>query len=85
VWETILNQLRPKVDKKLNSLKKGINKQVKQEFYNSILAEIQAFKGAWRNHVMHSRRHYSPEDAKSIMSHVKRFLDTLAGNGITQI
>jgi hypothetical protein len=85
VWEKILNQLRPKVDKKLNSLKKGSNKQVKQEFYNSILAEIEAFKGAWRNHVMHSRRHYSAEDAKSIMSHVKRFLDTLAGNGVTQI
>jgi hypothetical protein len=83
-WEQILNQLRPKVNERLEKLKRGKTKQSRQEFYNPILSDIEAFKDAWRNHVMHTRRDFSSDDAKAIIGHVKRFMMLLVSNGVAK-
>ena len=82
-WEKILSQLPEKIESKLNLVKPGPQKQKKQEFYYSNLNEISSFKDAWRNHVMHVRRTYSPEDAAAIVGHVRRFMESLAEHRIT--
>jgi hypothetical protein len=70
------------VNDKLAKIKRGKKKQQLQEFYNPALSEIEAFKDAWRNHVMHNRKVYAAEDALAILAHVKRFLTLLVANGV---
>lgn len=77
-WETILNQLKERVTKRVASTKRGPKKQLYQEFYYPALQDIEAIKDAWRNHVMHTRREYMRGDADSAFSHVKRLMVNLA-------
>jgi hypothetical protein len=83
-WERILNQLPAKVEKKIESLSRGTAKQRAQEFYYPALKEINGFKEAWRNHVMHARSDYTAEDAIAVLSHVKIFMQDLAEYGICE-
>jgi hypothetical protein len=76
-WETILNQLKLRVTDRIAKAKRGPKKQIYQEFYYPALQDIEAIKDAWRNHVMHTRREYTPEDARSVFSHVKRLMVNL--------
>lgn len=84
-WEQVLNQLHPKVDEKIRRIRRGTKKQRAQEFYYAALKDIDGFKLAWRNHVMHSRSAYTSEDAFAILSHVERLMKSLAGYGITEL
>ena len=63
---------------KVVAIKNRARKQSAQEFYCPVLQEIRAIKDAWRNHVMHSRRDYEPDEAVAILAHVNRFMTTLA-------
>jgi len=81
-WETILSQLRTRVSEKLAKLKRGSIKQERQEFYNPVLSDIEGFKDAWRNHVMHTRRDFNEHDAMAVISHVQRFMSLLVANGV---
>jgi hypothetical protein len=81
-WERILGQLRPHAQEKIDKLKNRDRKQKLQEFYFSTLAEVEGFKDAWRNHVMHVRRSYSSEDSLAVMAHVRRFMNLLVSNGV---
>lgn len=83
-WEQILNQLPEKIKTKTGALPKGPQRQAAQEFYYPAHKEIEAFKNAWRNHVMHSRAAYTREDAVAVLSHVKRFLNSLVEHGIAE-
>lgn len=76
-WETMLNQLQPLVDTKIEKLKRGKAKQVAQEFYYPALQDIRAIRDAWRNHLMHARRSYSSEEAEVICGHVKNLMSRL--------
>ena len=83
-WERILNQLPVKVEQKIESLSRGPAKQRAQEFYYPALKEINGFKEAWRNHVMHARSDYTAEDAIAVLSHVRRFMKELTDYGICE-
>ena len=83
-WEDILKDLRTAINSKLSQIKRGIKRQQLQEFYNPVLSDIESFKDAWRNHVMHTRREYNAKDVASIMSHVHRFMALLVENGVTR-
>jgi hypothetical protein len=77
-WETILNQLNVRVGEQIAKAKRGPKKQLFQEFYLPALQDIEGFKDAWRNHVMHARREYSGDDSEAVFVHVRRFMTTLA-------
>jgi hypothetical protein len=77
-WEIMLNQLQPRVDAKLNKIKRGPEKQAFQEYYYPILQDMRAVRDAWRNHVMHTRATYGHDDAEEIYRHVKRLLVVLS-------
>jgi hypothetical protein len=81
-WEKILNQLPEKIDEKIEPIPRGEEKQKAQEFYYSSASEVRAFKDAWRNHVMHTRRSYTTKDAVAVFSHIQRFMQGLAAHGI---
>ena len=85
VWETMLNQIQKRVDAKLENMRRGSAKQRAQEVYIPLLQDLRAFKDAWRNHVMHNRTSYTPEDVLSVASHVRRFMLMLATHGISKV
>lgn len=58
-WETILDGLQVRAQKKVDALKPGKRKQDAQEFYFGAVQEIRAIRDAWRNHVMHTHATYS--------------------------
>ena len=72
-WEVILKSLDAEVAKMSSWPRtKGEVRTQALEFYNSALEEFRAFKDAWRNHIMHSRRSYIAADATQVMEHVRR-------------
>lgn len=77
-WETMLNQLQDRVDIKIDGMKRGLQKQRRQEFYYPDLQDIRAIRDAWRNHVMHTRAEYTLADTNAILGHVKRLMESLA-------
>ena len=78
-WEDILKVLENEVAKVAQWPRtKGRARVQATEFYGTALAEVRGFKDAWRNHIMHSRHSYIREDAVQVMTHVERFMRTLA-------
>jgi hypothetical protein len=77
-WETLLNQIKSRIGKTIAASKRGPKKQLYQEFYYPAIEEIEGFKEAWRNHVMHTRREYNREDAEAVFTHVRRLMTNLA-------
>ena len=78
-WEDVLRQM----DKELVRIgawarAKGDVKVQALEFYGSAIEELRAVKEAWRNPIMHAKRHYTEEDAAQVMAHVKRLMRVLA-------
>jgi hypothetical protein len=76
-WEQILNQLSEKIKIKIESIAELPQKQQAQEFYWPAKEEFEAFRDAWRIHVMHAHRSYNLEDAIAVFSHVNRFMNLL--------
>jgi len=84
-WEPILNGLPEKIEDRLKSMGGPSQaKQEAQEFYNSSWQEIDALRGAWRNHVMHARTDYGPKDVDQVLDHVQRLMSKLATR-LTQV
>jgi hypothetical protein len=77
-WEKQLNAAESKANTKMEKLGPGKRKQELQQFYVPIFQDIRGFKDAFRNHVMHSREEFSPEQADAICAHAKRFMEQLA-------
>jgi hypothetical protein len=73
-WDKILKQLQARVDAKMVKLTRGAQKQKLQEFYYPAIQDVNGFREAWRNHVMHSRREYNGPDALAVLGHVQRFM-----------
>jgi len=84
-WEQILNQLSEKIRVKIESITEWPQKQRAQEFYFPAKEEFEAFRDAWRIHVMHAHRSYGLEDAIAVFSHVNRFMNLLSKNGIKEV
>jgi hypothetical protein len=78
-WKDILDGIQSEVDAITNWPNRlGLAKTQAEEFYNGALAEFRGFKDAWRNHAMHDRRSYNFDEAKGVMTHVKRFMQGLS-------
>jgi hypothetical protein len=77
-WERILTEAREAIEKKIGKMRAGPVRQEAQEFYYSLLQDLNGFKDAWRNHVMHTRATYTRKGAEDVYDHVKRFMALLA-------
>jgi hypothetical protein len=49
-------------------------------FYNEVVQEFRGFNEAWRRHLAHAHKDsiYDRDYAKSVMGHVKKFMEKLA-------
>jgi hypothetical protein len=76
-WNDLIVAIGKKVDAIANR-KRGPKRAAALEFYRGALGEFQAFKDAYRNHVMHTRGAYDEHQAASVLSHVRDFMSRLA-------
>jgi hypothetical protein len=77
-WGELLRELKTKIDAKLAKTKRTAKHHADSEFYLPLWQDIQAFKDAYRNHVMHARREYTPTEAIAVFDRVRRFMNLLA-------
>ncbi len=77
-WEDIINQIKSRIATRIQKAQRGPKKQEYQEFYNPSVDNIERFRDAYRNHVMHTRMEYSPTEALLIFEPVRYFMGRLA-------
>ena len=77
-WEDIINQIKSRISARIAKAQRGPKKQDYQEFYSPAVESIERFKDAYRNHVMHTRREYTPAEAFAIFEQVRHFMTKLA-------
>jgi hypothetical protein len=76
-WQKIIKAIEDKANK-IYSHKPGKARDAALEFYRGLLGEIMAFKDVYRNNVMHTRKSYDVDEAKSVMNHVHGFMSRLS-------
>jgi len=74
----IINQIKQRIAVRVAKAPRGPGKQDSQEFYNPAVDNIERFKDAYRNHVMHTRREYTGTEALAIFDQVRHFMMRLA-------
>lgn len=77
-WEEIILQLKCRIASRIAAIRRGPRKQEYQEFYSPAVDQIERFKDAYRNHVMHTRREYTRSEAYAVFDQVRHFMTHLA-------
>ncbi len=78
-WGTIIEQIE-KAIRELARQQKGATAIARLQFCSEAASQFRYFKDAWRNHAMHATTFYSPEEAQSVWTHTKAFMENLAEN-----
>lgn len=78
VWETIIRTIETHIDTDFRHWTASAQKSDAMQFYRGAVAGFHAFKEVFRNHVMHTRTSYGPEQARVAMEQVRTFTSGLA-------
>jgi hypothetical protein len=81
-WQNVIDRIEAKIREKEKALKKGQEKDATLKFYSQAAVQFRYFKDAWRNHVAHLREVYDPDQAHSILMHVRDFMKELTKHGL---
>jgi hypothetical protein len=77
-WQVIIDQIESEIKALGKSLPSGPQKSARLKFLSEVAKEFSFFKDGWRNHVMHNRATYHDEQARSVMDHVRSFMNRLS-------
>lgn len=80
-WGDLIKEIEDRLDPKHASY---IKDKDKRERLSPAAAQMRYFKDAWRNHAMHARTVYSPEQANIAATAVKIFMMDLANIGLKE-
>ena len=74
-WGVVIEE----IEKRLNPTNPHyVNDKDKRDFLAQAATQFRHFKDAWRNHAMHAREKYTPEEARIVFLAVKSFMMYLA-------
>jgi hypothetical protein len=76
-WYNIINEIESEI-KKIGNLPKSPGKNERLRFLAEAAKEFVHFKDAWPNYVSHARGRYDEYQARSILEHVRSFMNVLA-------
>jgi len=83
-WSNVLSE----IDDRLKAEKispRSEERETKLQFYSGVVQEIRTFQYAWRDPVMHVRTRFDePEESMNVFRHIRRFMQSLAENGIKE-
>lgn len=77
-WHNILDQIESQIQSQGKSLTKGAAKNERLRFLSEAAKEFRFFKDGWRNYVSHGRDPYDDHQARSVMDHVRSFMNGLS-------
>ncbi|MFT8245259.1 hypothetical protein [Roseomonas sp. BN140053] len=77
-WYNIINEIESAIKKEAATLPKGALKNERLEFLAQAAKEFAYFKDGWRNHVSHNRAQYDAYQARSVLEHVRTFMNHLS-------
>jgi hypothetical protein len=77
-WGRIIGALRNKADEIDRDWHRGRRKDMALEFYRGAIGELEAFKDAYRNYVMHDRFDYDQFQAGRVYHRVDEFMQRLS-------
>jgi hypothetical protein len=77
-WQNILDEIEAEIRAQGKSLPRGMPKTERLRFLSEAAKEFSFFKDGWRNYVSHSRANYDEHQARSVMDHVRTFMNGLA-------
>ena len=77
-WQNILDEIESEIRNQAKSLPRGQAKADRLRFLSEAAKEFHFFKDGWRNYVAHNRADYDQNGARSVMDHVRSFMNGLA-------
>lgn len=77
-WHNIIDEIQSSITELSKSLPKGAARNDRLEFLSLAATEFRYFKDGWRNHVAHGRATYDEHQARSVMEHVRTFMNVLS-------
>lgn len=77
-WQNIISQIESEIRSLGKTLPAGLTKSDRLQFLSEAAKEFAYFKDGWRNYVSHNRGDYDEHQARSVMEHVKSFMNVLS-------
>ena len=77
-WQNIINEMECEIKSRGKSLPKGAAKNEHLQFLSEAAKEFMYFKDGWRNYVSHARGVYDEHQARSVLEHVRAFMNVLS-------
>lgn len=77
-WQNILDEIESEIRNQSKTLPRGIAKSDRLKFLSEAAKEFHFFKDGWRNYVSHNRAIYDKHQARSVMDHVRSFMNVLS-------
>lgn len=77
-WQNILDEIESEVRQQAKTLPRGSAKSERLRFLSEAAKEFHFFKDGWRNYVSHNRSIYDEHQARSVMDHVRSFMNGLS-------
>jgi hypothetical protein len=75
-WYNIINEIESEI-RKLGNMPKSAAKNERLQFLAEAAKEFVYFKDGWRNYVSHARGKYDEHQARSVIEHVRSFMNGL--------
>ena len=76
-WGKMIQEIEAKI-KAFDALAKSPEKTEMKRFYSDAAMEFRYFKDAWRNHVVHENILFDEDRTRTILEHVRSFMQSLA-------
>ena len=77
-WNTMIDQIEAKIREISTNHTKPPNWKDEEEQFARVGKEFRYVKDAWRNHAMHARSKYTPEEAMTIYGHARELMIEVA-------
>ncbi len=83
-WENIIGDVEKAIAEFTSKKTKPAHWKKGEKHYADLAKEFRYVKNAWRNHVMHVRDKYTPEEALTVFRHVREFMNGMVEAGLHQ-
>lgn len=77
-WQNIIDEINSSIEAERKTLPRGKERNERLQFLSEAAKEFVYFKDGWRNYVSHGRGDYDEHQARSVMEHVRSFMNHLA-------
>jgi hypothetical protein len=77
-WQNVIDQIEAEIKQLGKSLPRGVPKTQRMQELSEAAMQFTYFKDVWRNHVSHNRAKYDADRARSVFTHTREFMASLA-------